>query len=55
MRELLRVLFIVVIVAVDDVLREVALSLVATRYFLTDRVRWIFVEKARTVWRRPQR
>ena len=45
----LRFLFIIVVTAIDDVLRELAMSFTTTRDFFRYRVRWILQDKARTL------
>ena len=44
-----RFVFIVLVIALDDVLREVAMSFTTTRDFIRYRVRWILQDKARTM------
>jgi hypothetical protein len=48
-------LFIVLVVAVDDILREVASSFTTTRDFIRYRIRWIVVEKLRSLRRGANR
>ena len=48
----LRFAFIVSIIAIDDVLREVAMSFTTTRDFIRYRIRWIVQDKARTLWKK---
>ena len=55
MVEWLRFALIVMLVAVDDVLREIGISAIAVKEFFLDRVRWIVVEKARMMWRGSHR
>jgi hypothetical protein len=45
----LRFVFIVSVIAVDDLLRELAMSFTTTRDFFRYRVRWILQDKARTM------
>jgi hypothetical protein len=47
--------FIVFVIALDDVLRELWLSFTATRDFVLERLRWIVVEKLQSLWRGGQR
>jgi len=47
--------FIVVVVAVDDVLHELRWSISTTRAFVLDRLRWIVVERVRRLWRASRR
>lgn len=44
-----RFVFLIVVIAVDDVLRELAMSFTTTRDFIRYRVRWILQDKARTL------
>jgi hypothetical protein len=44
-----RFAFIVFIIAIDDILRELAMSFTTTRDFIRYRVRWILQDKARTM------
>ena len=43
--------FIVFVIVLDDVLREMWLSFTATRDFVLERLRWIVLEKLQSVWR----
>jgi hypothetical protein len=52
MTEWIRFAFIVFVIAVDDVLRELMMSFTTTRDFLRYRVRWIVQDKVRSLWRR---
>ncbi len=52
MTEWIRFAFIVFVIAVDDVLRELMMSFTTTRDFLRYRVRWIVQDKMRSLWRR---
>jgi hypothetical protein len=52
MTEWIRFAFIVVVIAVDDVLRELMMSFTTTRDFLRYRIRWIVQDKVRSLWRR---
>jgi hypothetical protein len=52
MTEWIRVGLIVFVIAVDDVLRELAISFAATGDFLWHRVRYIVQDKLRSLWRR---
>jgi hypothetical protein len=45
----LRFAFIVFVIALDDVLRELVMSFTTTRDFFRYRVRWILQDKARTL------
>lgn len=44
-----RFAFIIVVIAVDDVLRELHMSYTTTRDFIRYRVRWIVRDKARSM------
>lgn len=44
--------FIVCVLAVEDVLRELVMSFTATRDFVMYRIRYIVQEKVRSLWRR---
>ena len=46
-----RFAFIVLVVAVDDVLHELAMSYTTTRDFVRYRIRFIVQEKVQTLWR----
>jgi hypothetical protein len=48
-------LFIVFVIAVDDILRELLLSFTATGEFIRHRVRWTLIERLRSRWRRARR
>jgi len=50
----IRFAFIVFVIALDDVLRELMMSFTTSRDFLRYQVRWIVQEKLRSVWRRRQ-
>jgi hypothetical protein len=52
MTEWIRFAFIVFVIAVDDVLRELMMSFTTTRDFVRYRVRWIVQDKLRSLWRR---
>jgi hypothetical protein len=52
MTEWLRFAFIVFVIAVDDVLRELMMSFTTTRDFFRYRVRFIVQDKVRSLWRR---
>jgi len=43
--------FIVFVIVLDDVLREMWLSFTATRDFVLERLRWIVLEKLQSLWR----
>jgi hypothetical protein len=43
--------FIILVIALDDVLRELWLSFTTTRDFVLERLRWIVLEKLQSVWR----
>jgi hypothetical protein len=47
--------FIVFVIALDDVLRELMMSFTTTRDFVRGRLRWIVVEKLQSLWRGGQR
>jgi hypothetical protein len=51
----IRVALIIVVVTIDDILREIYWSFKASQEFFLDRVRWIVLEKLRYMWRGPQR
>jgi hypothetical protein len=51
----IRVALIIAVVALDDILREIWLSLTASQEFFLDRVRWIVVEKVQLIFRGRQR
>ena len=44
-----RFAFIIVVIAVDDVLRELHMSYTTTRDFIRYRIRWIVQDKARSM------
>ena len=46
---------VVLVVAVDDILREVSSSFTSTRDFIRYRIRWIVVEKLRSLRRGANR
>jgi hypothetical protein len=52
MTDWIRFAFIVFIIAVDDLLRELMLSCTTTGEFLWHRVRYIVQDKLRSLWRR---
>ena len=52
MTEWIRFAFIVFVIAVDDVLRELMMSVTTTRDLLRYRIRWIVQDKMRALWRR---
>jgi hypothetical protein len=52
MTEWIRFAFILFVIAVDDVLRELMMSFTTSRDFLRYRVRWIVQDKVRSLWRR---
>jgi hypothetical protein len=52
MTEWIRFAFIVFVIAVDDVLRELMMSFTTTRDLLRYRIRWIVQDKMRSLWRR---
>jgi hypothetical protein len=51
----LRLVFIVLIIATDDIVRETVLSFNTTYDFVRYRLRWIVRDKVRTLWRRSVR
>ncbi|HWW84192.1 MAG TPA: hypothetical protein VNZ26_11345 [Vicinamibacterales bacterium] len=51
---MIRLAIIVFIIAVDDLAREVKESVTTTHEFITHRVRWIVLEKWRSIWRRAR-
>ena len=55
MTEWLRLAFIVLIIAIDDIARETVLSFNTTRDFVRYRLKWIVRDKMRTLWRRSAR
>jgi hypothetical protein len=52
MTDWIRFAFIVFVIAVDEVLRELMLSFTTTGDFLWHRVRYIVQDKVRSLWRR---
>jgi hypothetical protein len=52
MRNWIRFVFIVFILVVDDILRELVMSLTTSRDFLRYHVRWIVQDKLRSLWSR---
>jgi hypothetical protein len=51
MTERLIFLFIVFVIALDDIVHELWWSFSTTRAFVLDRLRWIVFEKLRSLWR----
>jgi hypothetical protein len=49
------VAFIVLVIALDDLLHELFWSFSTTRAFILDRLRWIVFEKLRAFWRGAHR
>jgi hypothetical protein len=46
--------FIVLVIALDDILHELFWSFSTTRAFVLDRLRWIMFERLRSLWRRAR-
>jgi hypothetical protein len=51
----IRFAFLVFVIAIDDVLRELMMSFTTSRDFLRYRARWIVQDKLRVLWRRGKR